>query len=77
MPVVHDPAADGGSEASGQAKLTIREGDVLTTKLGATRPRPRCKSCKSTALIRPPTRCPAPTGATDLVDDALIETEGA
>jgi hypothetical protein len=73
-PVAHDPAADGGTEASGRAKLTIREGNVLTTKLRASGLSPQVHVMHIHGAEQAAHECPGPDRRDDLVNDGLIET---
>lgn len=73
-PVAHDPAADGGSEASGRAKLVLREGNILTTQLVASGLSPQVHVMHIHGSEQAAHECPGADRQDDLVDDGLIET---
>lgn len=73
-PVPHDPAADGGSNASGAARLTLR-GTSLTTQLavnGATPGLPHAMHIHGDRKAA--NECPGLDRRDDITNDGLIET---
>lgn len=73
-PVAHDPAADGGTEASGRAKLMLRQGNLLTTKVHVSGLTPQVHVMHIHGAEQAAHECPGPERRDDLVDDGLIET---
>lgn len=72
--VPHDPAADGGSNASGAAELTLM-GNTLTAQLtvsGATAGLPHAMHIHGDRKAA--NECPGPARRDDITDDGLIET---
>lgn len=70
--VPHDPAADGGSDASGRAKITLK-GDRVTVKLHAKGFSPGLAHAQHIHGVGN-NECPGPDRRDDRVDDGLIDT---
>lgn len=73
-PVAHDPARDGGTEASGRAKLTLQEGNILSVKLKVSGLSPQVHVAHIHGSEQAAHECPGAGRRDALVDDGLIET---
>lgn len=73
-PVAHDPAADGGSNATGQASLLVRRGNKLTTTVEVSGLSPQVHVMHIHGAEQAAHECPGADRRDDLVDDGLIET---
>lgn len=76
-PVPHDPAADGGSNVTGQAKLLVRDHNLLRVKVkatGLTPGLPHAMHIHGKNAVGELSTCPGASRRDDIVDDGLIET---
>ena len=76
-PVPHDPAADGGSEVSGKAKVWLTDGDRATVRVkarGLSPNLPHAMHIHGKEAAGEIAMCPGADRRDDLVDDGLIET---
>ena len=71
-PIPHDPAADGGSNASGRVSIAVR-GDQVTVAVRATGLSPKLVHAQHIHGVGQ-NRCPKAGARDDRVDDGLIDT---
>ena len=72
--VPHDPAVDGGSDASGQASLLVRRGNLLTASIEAAGLSPQVHVMHIHGAEQAAFECPGPDRRDDRLDDGLIDT---